>query len=151
MDLHQENLKHVSRILKLYELEEKANESQGTYFSCYWKRNSLGADRTRDLGVDAMSSRHLLTEAERLARLHKRAGCDCEERAMTDPTPEERAYELGLATYTGLADEAKIAAAIRAAVEAEREACAKACEEIGKEIVCPEECAAAIRARGEKG
>jgi hypothetical protein len=70
---------------------------------------------------------------------------------MTDPTPEERAYELGLATYTGLADEAKIAAAIRAAVEAEREACAKACEEIGKEIVCPEECAAAIRARGEKG
>jgi hypothetical protein len=36
-----------------------------------------------------------------------------------------------------------------AAVEAEREACAKACEEIRKEIVCPEECAAAIRARGE--
>jgi hypothetical protein len=38
---------------------------------------------------------------------------------------------------------------IRVAVEAEREACAKACEEIRKEIVCPEECAAAIRARGE--
>lgn len=30
---------------------------------------------------------------------------------------------------------------------AEREACAKACEEIGKDIVCPEECAEAIRMR----
>ena len=29
----------------------------------------------------------------------------------------------------------------------EREACAKACEEIGKDIVCPEECAEAIRMR----
>jgi len=39
--------------------------------------------------------------------------------------------------------------AIRAAVAAERERCAVACENIGKEIVCPEECAAAIRALGE--
>jgi hypothetical protein len=44
---------------------------------------------------------------------------------MSKPTPEERAYELGLATYTGLADEAKIADAIRAAVAVEREALEK--------------------------
>jgi hypothetical protein len=33
------------------------------------------------------------------------------------------------------------------ATKAEREACAKTCEGIGKEIVCPEECAEAIRSR----
>lgn len=31
----------------------------------------------------------------------------------------------------------------------EREECARACEEMEKDIVCPEECAAIIRARKE--
>lgn len=39
---------------------------------------------------------------------------------------------------------------IDAAILAEREACAVACETIGKDIVCPEECAAAIRNRKEQ-
>lgn len=36
---------------------------------------------------------------------------------------------------------------VAAAIINEREACAMACEGIGKEIVCPEECAEAIRMR----
>lgn len=35
--------------------------------------------------------------------------------------------------------------AFEAALEIEREKCARVCETINKEIVCPEECAAAIR------
>jgi hypothetical protein len=65
------------------------------------------------------------TEAERQARLHKRAGCCTEEEAMTDPTPEERAqtamdgmFDLGTIQFS-------IADQIRAAVEAEREGCAE--------------------------
>ena len=44
---------------------------------------------------------------------------------MTDPTPAERAYELGILMPTDRAHEAKIATAIRAAVEAETERCVK--------------------------
>ena len=39
-----------------------------------------------------------------------------------------------------------ISQGIRSAVAAQKEKDAKLCENIGKEIVCPEECAAAIRA-----
>ena len=37
------------------------------------------------------------------------------------------------------------------AIAAERERCARVCEQIGKDIVCPEECAAAIREEPSDG
>lgn len=40
----------------------------------------------------------------------------------------------------------EILAIVRTMVAEEREACALACEQIGRDIVCPEECAAVIRA-----
>ncbi len=72
---------------------------------------------------------------------------------MTDPTPEERAASIDL----GAPAEREVDGVrqwvedeIRAAEAAMQEKCAEACEQIGKEIVCPEECAAAIRAQPEK-
>jgi hypothetical protein len=65
------------------------------------------------------------TEAERKARLCKRAGCNCEEDVMTDPTPEEIAYEWGIRNGWDLKTEADLAETIRVAVAAENEACAE--------------------------
>jgi hypothetical protein len=107
------------------------------------------------------------TEAERKARLCKRAGCDCEERAMTDPTPEEdyAGFAYGLcptmhapAAECGTCE--NIANALRAAVEAEREACLKEVQRIrdlaefhqtqrDPVSICFT-IAAAIRSRGER-
>lgn len=50
--------------------------------------------------------------------------------------------------FIGEGNDQMIRLAIRAAVAAERERACEACFSIGKDIVCPEECAAAIR-RGE--
>ena len=82
---------------------------------------------------------------------------------MSDPTPEERAareiaeyIEEAWLQVSHLQSKGRLAfievaatRAIKAAVAAEREACANLCtpEAMGKEIVCPEECAAAIRGR----
>jgi hypothetical protein len=99
-----------------------------------------------DLGSDD-AAMTFPTEAERQARLHKRAGCCTEEEAMTDPTPEERAqtamdgmFDLGTIQFS-------IADQIRAAVEAERERIAVLCDTSG--LVNGNHFAATIRARGE--
>jgi hypothetical protein len=82
-------------------------------------------DPLGDLGSgDAMS---WPTEAERQARLHKRAGCDCtEEEAMPEDQFDGIAYGLCPIQHAPAAacdscDD--IATALRAAVEAEREGC----------------------------
>jgi hypothetical protein len=94
----------------------------------------------------------LPTEAERNARLCKRAGCDCEEKAMTDPTldtliepvcvycdkaPWDKHGARCEPCAKKLTRDACVAEVnlyikgendrIRLAVEAEREACAVAC------------------------
>jgi hypothetical protein len=107
------------------------------------------------------------TEAERQARLHKRAGCDCTEgETMTDPTPEDQfdgiAYGLCPIQHAPAATCEtcdNIADALRTAVKAEREGCAEACINRWKtepDITCRNGLshgaiagAAAIRARGE--
>lgn len=62
---------------------------------------------------------------------------------MTDPTPEERAYNLGISIPFHRPSEARVAEEIRAAVAAERERAAKVAE--GGLYLIHFEIAAAIR------
>ena len=82
---------------------------------------------------------------------------------MTDPTPERRDFNsreraqsicaVAAASSTRRIEShinictqcQRVAGQIRLAEDAMRERCARICENIGKEIICPEECAAAIR------
>ena len=63
----------------------------------------------------------------------------------------EADHELQNAFEDAITRAERAEAELAAAVANEREACAVACENIGKDIVCPEECAEAIRARAEQG
>jgi hypothetical protein len=94
------------------------------------------------------------TEAERQARLHKRAGCDCtEEGIMSDPTPEERAKRVWRHADDDRDFYAAIEFQIRAAAAAEREACVLAVDDACALLGCTGDTTryimAAIRARGE--
>ena len=83
---------------------------------------------------------HLL---ELLAIIHRDGGQYAAEHGI------EKAFDdAGAQVIAWLETINSVDALIEQAILAERESCASACYEIGKDIVCPEECAAAILARG---
>lgn len=77
------------------------------------------------------------------ARMRGLMGCGHPRACFQERTTEERLYRKHCSACECQA------AAVEKAVEEERERCAVVCENVGKEIVCPEECAAAIRAGGK--
>ena len=100
--------------------------------------------------MDALQRRVAELEAAEIARL-------------SAPAVGEALVEAACETFNGAASwqeyyehereyhRKHMRAVLAVVVPAVREECAVACERMDKDIVCPEECAAAIRALGEAG